>query len=110
MVGALRSKGLPCGTSETVDAGRVMEVLGLDDRERLREGLASALVRRGGQRDVFDAVYDLYFPAGVGARQSSRDSEGAADDAPGRTRPPGEGEERVGLDELRDRLARALAE
>ena len=50
-VGALRTKGVPAGTSETVDAAAVMEVLGLDRRELLREGLASALVRRGGQRD-----------------------------------------------------------
>ena len=47
-VGALRTKGIPAGTSETVDAAAVMEVLGLDRRELLREGLASALVRRGG--------------------------------------------------------------
>ena len=38
-VGALRSKGVPAGTSETVDAAAVMEVLGLDRRELLREGL-----------------------------------------------------------------------
>jgi len=110
MVGALRSKGLPCGTSETVDAGRVMEVLGLDDRERLREGLASALVRRGGQRDVFDAVFDLYFPAGVGARQSSRVHEDPYDDPTAQSRPAGEAPDRLGADELRDLLARALAE
>ena len=75
MVGALRGKGIPCGTSETVDAARVAEVLGLDDRARLREGLAAALVRRGGQREVFDAVFDLYFPAGVGATQGTRDGD-----------------------------------
>ena len=39
-VGALRTKGIPAGTSETVDAAAVMEVLGLDRRELLREGLA----------------------------------------------------------------------
>ncbi len=110
MVGALRSKGLPCGTSETVDAGRVMEVLGLDDRERLREGLAAALVRRGGQRDVFDAVFDLYFPAGVGARAASRHHEDPDDDPTARTRPTGEAPDRLGVDELRELLARALAE
>ncbi len=85
-VGALRTKGIPAGTSETVDAAAVMEVLGLDRRELLREGLASALVRRGGQRDVFDMTFDLYFPAGTGTPQAVLD----ADD--------------IGIDDLRDLL------
>jgi len=91
-VGALRTKGIPAGTSETVDAAAVMEVLGLDRRELLREGLASALVRRGGQRDVFDMTFDLYFPAGTGTPQAVLD----ADD--------------VSIDDLRDLLAMALAD
>ena len=73
-VGALRTKGIPAGTSETVDAAAVIDVLGLQDRALLREGLASALVRRGGQRDVFDMTFDLFFPAGVGASQASKDA------------------------------------
>ena len=51
---ALRGHGVVVGTSEVVDAGTVAHVLGLDDRDRLREGLASALLRRAGQRQVFD--------------------------------------------------------
>jgi len=93
LVTALRSKGIPAGTSETVDAAAVVEVLGLSDRDQLREGLASALVRRGGQREVFDMAFDIYFPAGVGTPQSAID---AADD--------------MDLDDLRDLLAMALAE
>ncbi|MCW2800951.1 MAG: hypothetical protein JWQ70_2423 [Aeromicrobium sp.] len=92
-VGALRSKGIPAGTSETVDAAAVIDVLGLSQREQLREGLASALVRRGGQRDVFDMTFDLYFPAGVGAAQAARETEEGFD-----------------LEDLRDLLAMALAE
>ena len=92
-VGALRSKGIPAGTSETVDAAAVMDVLGLDRRELLREGLASALVRRGGQRDVFDMTFDLYFPLGTGATQAVLDSD-----------------EGMNLDDLRDLLAMALAD
>src|SRR5690606_9640245 len=34
-----------------------------------------ALVRRGGQRDVFDQTFDLYFPAGVGRPESAREAE-----------------------------------
>jgi uncharacterized protein with von Willebrand factor type A (vWA) domain len=93
LVAALRSKGVPAGTSETVDAAAVIGVLGLADREQLREGLAAALVRRGGQREVFDMAFDIYFPAGVGAPQAAMDVDDDFD-----------------LDDLRDLLAMALAE
>ena len=56
------------GPSETVDAGRVMGVLGLGDREVLREGIACAVLRRPDHRDTYDAMFDLYFPAALGAR------------------------------------------
>jgi uncharacterized protein with von Willebrand factor type A (vWA) domain len=66
--GALRDHGVVAGTSEVADAGLVLTTLGLEDRERLREGLASALMRRSGQRPVFDDVFDVWFPAAVGER------------------------------------------
>lgn len=90
-VGALRDRGIPAGPSETVDAAAVLDVLGFTDRERMREGLAAALVRRGGQRAVFDATFDVYFPLGVGAAESTRTAEPRT------------------TDELRDALAEALA-
>jgi len=74
-VGALRHRGIPAGPSETVDAAAVLAVLGLADRERMRAGLAAALVRRGGQRAVFDAVFDVYFPLGVGMPEAVRTSD-----------------------------------
>ena len=43
-VEALRGVGIAVGPSETVDAGRVMTVLGLGDREALREGLADGTI------------------------------------------------------------------
>lgn len=92
-VGALRSKGIRAGTSETVDAAAIIEVLGMVDRSPLREGLASALVRRGGQRDVFDQTFDIFFPAGTGIPQSALDSDADFD-----------------RQDLRDLLAMALAD
>ncbi|BAC69159.1 hypothetical protein AQJ43_09300 [Streptomyces avermitilis] len=90
LVQALRSHGIRIGTGETVDAARALEALGLADREYLREGLASALLHGTGQRAVFDPVFDLYFPRGVGV------PEPGSGPAPDR-------------DELRDRIAAALA-
>ncbi|MEU2060556.1 VWA domain-containing protein [Streptomyces sp. NPDC013455] len=87
LVGALRAHGVRIGTGETVDAARAVAALGLADRERLREGLAATLLHGPGQRALFDSVFDLYFPSGVGGPEStSRDRES-----------------------LRDRLAEALA-
>ncbi|MEU8755825.1 VWA domain-containing protein [Streptomyces chartreusis] len=87
LVGALRAHGIRTGTGETVDAAQAIEALGLADRERLREGLAATLLHGTGQRPVFDPVFDLYFPRGVG----------------------GPDQKAAGRDDLRDRLAAALA-
>jgi uncharacterized protein len=90
-VRALRGHGIRSGPGETVDAAAVLEVLGLADRERIREGLAAALLRADRQRAVFDAAFELYFPLGVGELT-------AAWEAPAADR-----------DELRARIAAALA-
>ncbi|WP_066914154.1 vWA domain-containing protein [Mycobacterium interjectum] len=80
-VEALRGVGISVGPSETVDAGRVMATLGLSDREVLREGIACAVLRRPDHRDTYDAMFDLWFPAALGARAVVTD--GAADAASG---------------------------
>ena len=67
-VEALRGQGIAVGPSETVDAGRVLSALGLADREVLREGLACAVLHRPDHRDTYDAMFDLWFPAALGAR------------------------------------------
>ena len=58
---------MPVGPGESVDAAAVMAELDLLHRDELREGLAAALLRRSGQRAVFDALFDLWFPFGQGA-------------------------------------------
>ncbi|SPF04679.1 VWA domain-containing protein [Streptomyces sp. MA5143a] len=90
-VRALRGHGIRIGPGETVDAAAVLEVLGLTDRERIREGLAAALLRADRQRAVFDAAFELYFPLGVGELTGTWEAP-AAD-----------------RDELRARIAAALA-
>ncbi|MER7185084.1 VWA domain-containing protein [Streptomyces hyaluromycini] len=92
LAGALRAHGVRIGTGETVDAGRAVAALGLADRELLREGLAATLLHGTGQRAVFDQVFDLYFPRGVGG-PGGASGDGSAD-----------------REELRERLAAALAD
>ncbi|GAA1267354.1 VWA domain-containing protein [Kitasatospora nipponensis] len=92
-VQALRGHGLRTGPGESVDAASVLAVLGLADRERLRAGLAAALLRADGQRAVFDATFDLFFPLAVGRPEAARRDEGEP------------GADPVDLAALRERLA-----
>lgn len=76
-VEALRAQGISVGPSETVDAGRVLTVLGLGDREALREGFACAVLRRADHRPTYDAMFDLWWPAALGDRTVVSDDEPA---------------------------------
>lgn len=67
-VEALRAQGISVGPSETVDAGQVLSVLDLTDRETVREGLACAMLRRSDHRLTYDALFDLWWPAALGGR------------------------------------------
>ncbi|MFF8190938.1 VWA domain-containing protein [Streptomyces bobili] len=94
LVAALRAHGVRIGTGETVDAAQAAAALGFADRALLREGLAATLLHSADQRRVFDTVFDLYFPYGVGAPGTGGPGSGRAADR----------------DDLRDRLAAALAD
>jgi hypothetical protein len=67
-VEALRAQGISVGPSETVDAGQVLSVLDLSDRETVREGLACAVLRRADHRQTYDALFDLWWPSALGGR------------------------------------------
>ncbi len=108
-VRALRTHGLRIGPAETVDAAAVLDVLGLAEREQVRAGLAAALLRTDGQRGVFDAAFDLFFPLGVGDPEAVRRATapgpaGLETDAPGAAADPAALRE-----DLRARLVAALA-
>lgn len=79
-VGLLREHGIFAGPSETVDAASAIVALGMDDTARLRSGLAACLLRRNGQRSVFDQLFDLYFlGTDLPAPRSSDDQESLRD-------------------------------
>lgn len=94
-VGALRTHGVAVGPGESVDAAAVMSELDLLEREHLREGLAAALLRRSGQRAVFDALFELWWPLGPGA-------------ALGEVALPYDDDGEVDVEALRDLLAELL--
>jgi len=99
-VEALRGRGIGVGPAETVDAGRVMSVLDLLDREALRAGLAAALLRRATHRRTYDSLFDLWFPAVVGERHAAGVETGL----------PRDGDGDVDIDAVRDLLAQLLAD
>ncbi|WP_328410535.1 vWA domain-containing protein [Nocardia sp. NBC_00403] len=99
-VEALRTRGIPVGPSETVDAGRVVTVLDLMDRDVLREGLACALLRRTTHRTTFDGLFDLWFPIAVGERTAVGDEVEIPTTASGE----------VDIQALRELLAELLAQ
>lgn len=97
---ALRDHGISAGTSDIIDAGTAAVALGLENRERLRAAFACALLRRSGERRLFDELFDVYFPAAVGARSGVNDSPRTLSEV---------SEIRSRAEELRQLLAAALA-
>ena len=81
-VEALRAQGISVGPSETVDAGQVLSVLDLTDREEVREGLACAVLRRADHRQTYDALFDLWWPAALGGRTVLEDDSDDGSDGP----------------------------
>ena len=101
--GALRQAGVPAGTSEVLDATRVLGAVDLLDRPQLRAGLAAALVKRPVHRPTFDLLFDLWWPPAVG---DPLDLTERRDDEPGEAGERGEPD----LDALRDELRQLLLE
>ena len=86
---ALRGSGLEPGLSECVDAYRAARIVGLDDRDRLREALGATLAKTEPGRAIFDDVFERYFSFTMfgerlpGAPESEPDDGNDADtDAP----------------------------
>ena len=74
-VHALRRTGMAVSLAEALDAVHAIELTGIADRERLRATYAATLVKRQSHRSAFDEIFDLYFPARVGAG-SALDTQG----------------------------------
>jgi hypothetical protein len=69
----LRRRGLKVAPPELIDAARALSVCGLDERETVREALATTLIKRSSDRDVFDECFDAFFARGT------RDGRAAGD-------------------------------
>ncbi|MGY1744994.1 vWA domain-containing protein [Blastococcus sp. SYSU D00695] len=109
-VRAIRDAGIPVGISQAVDAAEILTVVDLLDREQLRHGLAAVLLQRGNQRQIYDTLFDLWWPLGD---RSVATAEGDGEDADGEAvtleTPGGDGAPDVAA-EMREELARLLTE
>ncbi|WP_028653167.1 vWA domain-containing protein [Nocardioides halotolerans] len=106
---ALRGAGLSVSLAEGLDAVAALSALPWDQRDTVHAAYAATLVKRQSLRPTFDALFDVYFPrlVGEGARGGETDEagDGAGDETDGQVRDNGQA-----LAQLRDRLARALAD
>ncbi len=57
----LRRDGFVISTAQALDAARVVDLLGFDDREALALGIAAVVVERARERTRFRAAFDEYF-------------------------------------------------
>ncbi len=95
----LRGRGIVVGPANLIDAGQATSVLDLLDRNSFREGMACTLLHDNGHRRVFDAVFDLWFPLGMGERSGDQDDAFALD-----------ADGNVDIEAVRERLAELLAD
>lgn len=81
----LRGAGVPVSPAETLDALHAAEQLGLDDREKLRAGLALALAKSQDAKSRFYPAFDEFFrfQAPRAGRDASQNNAGA-DESPDR--------------------------
>lgn len=87
-VRAVRSAGLRVSPAESIDAARAVEVVGLADRERLRDTLSLVLAKTADEKVRFVTCFDRFFSReGFGAAASPPSDTPAAGMEP----PPGDG-------------------
>ena len=79
-VEALRREGLAASPAEAVDAGRAVEAVGVENRDRFRAALGATLAKGVRDREVFDRLFDRFFappPRGGGRKGESSEGSGA---------------------------------
>ncbi|MDO9125290.1 MAG: VWA containing CoxE family protein, partial [Parvibaculum sp.] len=58
---ALRAADIRVSTSESIDAGRVVGIVGLDDRRTLKDALAQVLAKSEDEKTAFGETFDSFF-------------------------------------------------
>lgn len=58
---ALRAADVRVSTSESIDAGNVLDLVGFDDRTTLRDGLGQVLAKSAYEKEAFGETFDRFF-------------------------------------------------
>ncbi|MBO6635838.1 VWA domain-containing protein [Parvibaculum sp.] len=58
---ALRSADIRVSTSESIDAGNVVDLVGFDDRQTLKDALSQVLAKSDDEKQAFAETFDTYF-------------------------------------------------
>ncbi len=87
LTAALRRAGVKATQAEAIDAVRTLPHLDLLDRPQLREALAAVMITSRSERQAFDELFDLYFPA---RPAPGDDTPMVTDDEPGEELDPQE--------------------
>ena len=58
---ALRSADIRVSTSESIDAGNVIDLVGFDDRQTLKDALSQVLAKSDDEKQAFAETFDTYF-------------------------------------------------
>ncbi len=90
---ALRAADVRITTSEAIEAGEALALIGYKDRELLRQGLAQALSKSVDEKQAFFETFDSFFAfrsfsesgegGGSGEQNAGTDSSGADENAQG---------------------------
>ena len=61
LIGELRAVGMPISTTEAIDAARALELLPLDNRQVVKDGLGSVLIKEWEHLGTYERVFDIFF-------------------------------------------------
>jgi uncharacterized protein len=102
-VRALRNAEVRVSPAETLDAVRATDLVGYDDRERLRQVLSATLAKSIEEKPIFDKCFARYFAWRAPSEKSeSGENSNEAAPRPERNLPGGSGSDRSGVPSLFD--------
>ena len=89
---ALRAADVRVSTSESIDAGNVVDMVGLDEREVLRGALSQVLAKSEDEKDAFRETFDRFFAFDQFKSRRADGGEAEESDGEGGDGEPSEGE------------------
>jgi uncharacterized protein with von Willebrand factor type A (vWA) domain len=94
----LRREGMAVGTAELLDAFEAIEIVPWDTQDQFKAALAATLAKSQDDQHLFEQVFDRFFFRAVEREAIER---GLTEDRP-------QGQERMELDSLRERIRQAI--